>query len=272
VAGDIASCAWKKDSATARLVDSLPGIVMTAGDNAYQTGTNQQFRDCYAPTWGRFLERTRPTPGNHDWVTAGASGYFRYFGDRAGPAGRGYYAFDAGAWRIYALTSDCAAVGGCRKGSKQHTWLKEDLSSHPRDCVLAVWHQPRFSSGPHGNSARPIALLQRLYRSGADVVVNAHDHLYERFAPARPDGALDREYGVRQITAGTGGGPLYGFSQPFAPNSKARGSSSHGVLRLVLEPDGYTWEFLPVAGGTFTDEGAGDCHGSPPPKKGSTDL
>jgi len=264
VAGDIASCAWKKDSATARLVDALPGIVMTAGDNAYQSGTYRQFRDCYAPTWGRFRDRTRPTPGNHDWVTPGARGYFRYFGDLAGPAGRGYYAFDAGAWRVYALTGDCSAVGGCRNGTPQNTWLKEDLASHPRDCVLAVWHQPRFSSGPHGTSTRTNALLKVLYGAGAEVVVNGHDHLYEMFAPARPDSTLDPEYGIRQFIAGTGGGPLYSFREPFAPNSRVRSSSAHGVLRLTLEADRYTWEFLPVAGTTFSDEGAGACHGSPP--------
>lgn len=264
VAGDIASCAWQADSATAQLVEDLPGIVMTAGDNAYQEGTYRQFRDCYDPTWGRFSERTRPTPGNHDWYTTGARGYFRYFGDLAGPAGRGYYAFDAGAWRVYALASDCSDVGGCRKGSPQHTWLKQDLAAHPTDCVLAVWHQPRFSSGPHGDSKRPISLLQRLHRSGADVVVNGHDHIYERFAPARPDGTRDRAYGVRQFIVGTGGGPLYRVEQPYAPNSQVRDATSHGVLRLTLEADGYTWEFMPVPGDTLRDAGSGTCHAPPP--------
>lgn len=264
VAGDIASCEWQADSATARLVDGLSGIVMTAGDNAYQEGTYRQFRDCYDPTWGRFRERTRPTPGNHDWYTTGARGYFRYFGDLAGPADRGYYAFDAGPWRVYALTSDCSDVGGCRKGSAQHTWLKQDLAAHPTHCVLAVWHQPRFSSGPHGDSKRPISLLQRLHRSGADVVVNGHDHIYERFAPAGPDGTLDRTYGVRQFIVGTGGGPLYRVQEPFAPNSRIRDATSHGVLKLTLEADRYTWEFLPVPGDTLRDEGSGTCHAPPP--------
>lgn len=264
VAGDIASCSWSKDRATARLLETSPGVVMTAGDNAYQTGTFKQFRDCYGPTWGRFRERTRPALGNHDWATPGAAGYFRYFGDRAGPPGRGYYAFSAGTWRVYALVSDCPAVGGCRTGSDQHRWLKAELGAHPQACVLAVWHQPRYSSGPHGTNSRTNDLLKLLYNAGAEVVINGHDHFYERFAKARPDGTADPAHGVRQFIVGTGGGPLYPLLKPFAPNSTVRNDSTHGVLRLTLEPDRYAWEFLPVQGETFTDDGAGACHGPPP--------
>jgi acid phosphatase type 7 len=264
VAGDIAGCAWRHDSATARLVDAIPGIVMTAGDNAYQTGTYRQFRDCYHPTWGRFRDRTRPTPGNHDWATAGAAGYFRYFGRLAGPPGRGYYKFDAGEWRVYALAGDCRAVGGCRDGSPQYRWLQRELAAHPRRCVLAVWHQPRFSSGVHGSSSATKPLLRLLFRAGAEVVVNGHDHLYERFAPARPDGTVDRVHGIRQFIVGTGGAPLYHFREPFAPNSRVRNASTHGVLRLTLKADRYAWEFIPVPGKTFTDDGSGRCHGRPP--------
>jgi len=264
VAGDIASCAWTSDSATARLVDSLPGVVMTAGDNAYQYGTYREFRDCYGPTWGRFRERTRPTPGNHEWYTPGAEGYFRYFGALAGPAKRGYYAFDAGAWRVYALTSDCSSVGGCRNGTPQNTWLRKDLADHPRQCVLAVWHRPRFSSGTHGSSPRGNALLKVIYRAGGDVVVNGHDHIYERFAPARPDGSPDQDFGIRQFIVGTGGAPLYAIERPYAPNSRVRDATSHGVLRLTLEADRYAWEFLPVPGDTLRDQGSGTCHGAPP--------
>lgn len=267
VAGDIASCAWSRDRATARLVDAIPGIVMTAGDNAYQIGSHRQFRRCYAPTWGRFRDRTRPVPGNHDWGTPGAAGYFRYFGRLAGPPGRGYYAFSAGTWRVYALASDCWAVGGCKMGSAQYRWLQSDLASHPRRCVLAVWHAPRFSSGPHGNSSATRPLLKLLYDAGAEVVVNGHDHVYERFAPARPDGRADPAYGIRQFVVGTGGAPLYSFRKRLAPNSQVRDASTHGVLRLRLAPDGFSWKFLPVRGDKFTDEGAGDCHGSHPASK-----
>jgi len=265
VAGDIASCGWHADGATARLIEGIPGTVMTAGDNAYQTGTRSQFRRCYDPTWGRFRGRTRPVTGNHDWYTSGASGYFEYFGDRAGPAGKGYYAFDAGTWRVYGLVSDCDAVGGCDSESRQRRWLESDLEEHPRRCVLAVWHRPRWSSGPHGSSRGAASpMLRALYREGADVVVNGHDHIYERFGLAEPDGTPDAAHGVRQFIVGTGGAPHYGIQRPYAPNSRVRDNTSHGVLRLTLEDGAYSWEFVPVAGDVFTDSGDGACHGPPP--------
>lgn len=175
---------------------------MTAGDNVYQKGSWGRFRDCYAPTWGRFRDRTRPTPGNHDWAVPGAAGYFKYFGALAGPAGRGYYAFDAGTWRVYALSGDCWAVGGCQGGSAQYRWLKASLAAHPAACVLAVWHEPRFSSGPHGSATAVRPLLKLLYAAGAEIVVNGHDHEYERFAPASPNGAADPVHGIRQFVVG----------------------------------------------------------------------
>jgi len=237
---------------------------MTSGDNAYDLGRYREFRDCYDPTWGRFLDRTRPAPGNHDWATTGADGYFRYFGDQTGPDGRGYYAFDAGSWRVYSLTSDCWAVDGCGRLSDQYAWLQADLESNPRDCVLGVWHHPRFSSGPHGSRRASRPLLKLLYRAGAEVVVNGHDHHYERFGLAGPDGEVDRAFGIRQFVVGTGGAGLYPFVQPLAPNSKVRNASSYGVLRLTLESDGYAWAFVPVPGDTFTDDGQGSCHEPPP--------
>jgi 3',5'-cyclic AMP phosphodiesterase CpdA len=264
VAGDIAGCAWRGDESTARLVELIPGIVMTAGDNVYQTGTLRQFRRCYHPSWGRFRNRTRPVPGNHDVVTPGAAGYFQYFGWRAGPRRRGWYAFDAGAWRVYALNTNCRTIGGCKEGSAELHWLRADLAAHPRRCVLAVWHHPRYSSGLHGNRKASRAFLSALYEAGADIVVNGHDHIYERFAPARPNGTADPEHGIRQFIVGTGGAPLYRASRPFAPNSRRRISSRHGVLRLALEWDRYQWAFIPVRGGSSVrDRGASRCHEAP---------
>ena len=199
---------------------------------------------------------------DHEWAKPDAVGYFRYFGTLAGPSGRGYYAFDAGSWRVYALAGDCWAVGGCRMGSPQHGWLAADLAAHPAACVLAVWHQPRFSSGPHGSSTATRPLLKLLYDAGAELVVNGHDHDYERFAPARPDGTADPAHGIRQIVAGTGGAPLYPFRKTLAPNSEVRDNEHKGVLQLTLDVDAYAWEFLPVKPG-FTDSGSGACHGEP---------
>jgi hypothetical protein len=264
IAGDIAGCGWESDSATAALVSDWDGLVMTAGDNVYDLGTEDEFEACYGPTWGRVRERTRPVPGNHDYGTPGAAGYFRYFGQRAGPVGRGWYAFDHGTWRIYALDSDCELTGQCRRGTRQYRWLKGDLAKHPRRCVMAVLHHPAFSSGPHGNSKRTMPLLNLLYRAGAELVVNGHDHIYERFAPARPWGGRSQAHGMRQFIVGTGGAPLYGWKPEGRPaHSVVRQNEVHGVLRLDLRWDGYAWRFLPVAGARFDDTGTGTCHGAP---------
>lgn len=264
VAGDIASCEWRADAATARLVRRRTGIVMTAGDHAYPLGTARTFRDCYGPTWGRFRGRTRPVPGNHDRATAGARPYFDYFGARAGPPGRGYYAFDAGSWRVYALDSSCWLGDRCRKGSAQYRWLERDLERHPVACSMAVLHHPTYTSGPRGNGGRTRPLIRLLYRAGAELVVNGHDHFYERFAPARPWGRIDRRHGVRQFIVGTGGAPLYGFRSRTPGHSRVRQNRVHGILWLRLEPDAYAWRFIPVRRGAFDDRGSSACHGPPP--------
>lgn len=263
VAGDIASCAWRGDEATAALVARRRGLVLTAGDNVYQRGTRARFRACYGPSWGRFRARTRPVPGNHDRATPGAAGYFAYFGQRAGPPGRGYYAFDVGpGWRVYALDSTRCAIEGCDQGSAQYRWLRQDLEHHPRACSLAVLHHPHYSSGRHGNSGFTRPLLRLLYEAGAEIVVNGHDHVYERFAPARPWGRIDYQHGLRQFIVGTGGAPLYGWKRGRPAHSRARQNRMHGVLQLDLSTDGYGWRFLPVRG-SYRDRGQGSCHAPP---------
>ncbi|MCH7718695.1 MAG: metallophosphoesterase, partial [Chloroflexi bacterium] len=149
-AGDIASCASSGDEATADLLDGIAGTVVTFGDNAYQSGTESEFADCYEPTWGRHKARTRPAPGNHDYITPGASGYFEYFGAAAGDPSKGYYSYDLGAWHVIAINSNCSQVGGCDAGSPQEQWLRADLAESPTSCTVAYWHHPRFSSSLHG--------------------------------------------------------------------------------------------------------------------------
>ena len=257
-AGDIASCGLTADTATAKLVAGIAGTVFAAGDEAYESGSAAEFRDCYKPTWGPFLDRTYPVPGNHEYVTPGASGYFDYFGARAGSPGTGWYAYDLGSWRIYALNSNCAAVG-CNAGSGQEQWLKADLAANPRACVLAYWHHPRFSSGQHGNDSEVAPLWDALYAAGADVIVNGHDHDYERFAPQTPGGKTDAATGIREFVVGTGGASLRSFSTIRA-NSQVRNSATHGVIKFTLNATGYSWQFVPIAGQTFKDSGSGACH------------
>ena len=256
-AGDIASCGYTTDSRTAALLDDTSGTVLALGDNAYQQGSFLQYRDCYDPTWGRHFERTRPVPGNHEYKTAGAAGYFRYFGSRAGTPGRGWYAFDRGAWRIYALNSNCSEVGGCWVGSRQQRWLAADLDANPRECVLAYWHHPYFSSGFHGNFTEVRGLWKTLEAAGADVVVNAHDHDYERFAPQTWPGRANPN-GIREFVVGTGGAHLRPF-EVIKPNSEVRSHTSHGVLNLRLYDGMYRWRFVSIDG-TFSDSGTANCH------------
>lgn len=248
-AGDIARCDGGSE-ATARLLDGIGGTVAALGDNAYPSGTAEQFRDCYGPTWGRHRARTRPVPGNHDYETPGAAGYYDYFGFNAGPAGRGYYSYDLGAWHLVALNSNVSADSG----SAQIAWLRRDLASSARPCVLAYWHHPVFSSGPNGNSPRMREAWRVLDEAGADVVLTGHDHLYERFAPQDADGLLDPS-GLRQFVVGTGGVPLYQAAAA-QPNSEVR-FSTHGVLKLTLSSDAYAWTFIPVAGPA--DSGSAPC-------------
>jgi hypothetical protein len=263
-AGDIASCSSSGDEATADLLDTLSGTVATLGDNVYDNGTATEFTNCYDPTWGRHMARTKPSAGNHDYNTPGATGYYGYFGAAAGDPAKGYYSYDLGDWHIIVINSNCGAVGGCGAGSAQEQWLRGDLLANVADCTLAYWHHPRFSSGSsHGDNASMQAVWQALYDYGADVVLGGHEHNYERFAPQTPAGAADATNGIREFVVGTGGRSHYGFGAA-KPNSEVRDSTSFGVLQLTLNATSYDWEFKPAAGYGFTDSGSGSCHAGAP--------
>jgi hypothetical protein len=262
-AGDIASCSSSGDEATANLLDGIAGTVYTLGDNAYDNGTADEFKNCYHPSWGRHQARTKPSVGNHEYNTLGASGYYNYFGAAAGDPSKGYYSYDLGAWHIVALNSMCENVGGCgdtSDPSKMVGWLKQDLATHPSTCTLAYWHHPVFSSGSeHGNDPKMVPSWNALYDAGADVVLSGHDHDYERFAPQTSSGAPDPARGIREFVVGTGGRSHYSFGTIRA-NSEVRNSDTFGVLKLTLHPTSYDWKFVPEAGKTFSDSGTSNCH------------
>jgi hypothetical protein len=260
-AGDIASCDDLAGArGTAKLVENIPGTVFAAGDLAYPDGSDENFANCYGPTWGRFKDRTRPAPGNHEYRSGGATGYVRYFGAAAGEPNKGYYSYDLGAWHIVVLNSECVAVDGCDAASAQGKWLRADLAAHPVACTLAYFHKPLFSSGgTHGNDLAMKPLWDALYAGNAEVVVNGHDHDYERFAPQNPDGIADASRGIREFVVGTGGKNLRPFTLAHA-NSEVRDLEAFGVLKLTLSPGRYQWEFIPQAGNSFQDSGAGTCH------------
>ena len=255
-AGDVARCGQAGDDTTAALLDTLAGTVLALGDQAYGRGSAAEYRDCYDPSWGRHRARTRPAPGNHEYGSGGAAPYFAYFGDAAGPAGRGYYSMDIGAWHVVSLNSNVAM----HPGSAQAQWLQADLAAHPSRCTLAFWHHPRFSSGKHGSDPDVAPLWDVLADAGADVVLAGHDHVYERFARMSADGAVDDVNGIRSFVVGTGGADLYPFRDVPVAGSEVRYNERFGVLRLTLRDDGYAWAFIPVGGGAPIDAGEEQCH------------
>jgi len=241
------------------LVAMQPTAVATLGDNQYDSGTLTQFNGAFDPTWGRVKPLIRPAIGNHEIKSdPKATGYYSYFGAAAGDKTKGYYSYDVGTWHVVVLNGNCGSGGGCAAGSIQEQWLRADLAAHPTVCTLAYWHQPRWSSGNHGSDTKYDAFWKALYAGGADVVLNGHDHDYERFAPMTPAGARDDARGIREFVVGTGGAHYESWST-VKPNSLVR-SQTFGVLKMTLGAGSYDWQFVPVAGKTFTDKGTGYCH------------
>ena len=264
-AGDI-SCAPGQEAtratcqmaATAELAASLdPDVVTPLGDLQYERGEADGFRRSYDLTWGRLKAKTRPAPGNHEYVGGVAPGYFGYFGATAGKSSEGWYSYEVGSWHVIALNSNCRSVGGCDAGSPQMRWLAADLAAHPAQCSLAYWHHPRYSSGLHGPDSGYDALWKVLDEAGVDVALGGHDHHYERFAPQAAGAVADPD-GIRQFVVGTGGRSLYPVLGPDA-NSEAYNAATFGVLRLDLRAQGYAWRFAPAPPGKYSDEGSERC-------------
>jgi len=253
-AGDIAQCPGRGAALTAQLLDGLAGIVLAVGDLAYERGTLDEFEHCYEPTWGALKARTFPVPGNHEYETPNAAGYFAYWKERAGPAWKGYYSFDLGTWHLIALNSNLKSAAA----AEQESWLRNDLATSPAHCVLAFWHHPMFSSGYNGQMPGTVPLYRVLYESGASVLITGHDHHYERFQPLAPNGIVDEPHGIRVFVVGTGGARLYPAPFP-QPASVTRESGVWGILKLVLHADSYHWEFIPAGQSDFSDAGDGRC-------------
>jgi acid phosphatase type 7 len=251
---------------TAALVRQLqPAALLLLGDLQYETGSITDFQAYFDPAFGEFKAITYPVPGNHEYFTPGAAGYFDYFNGvgadsgRAGSRGRGYYSFNLGAWHIVALNSNCPGIGGCGPRSPQAAWLRADLAANRARCTLAFTHSARFSSGDHGNDELMRDLWQIMHEAGVDVVLSAHDHIYERFRRQDAAGRADEKRGIRAFVVGTGGKGLARF-QRARPNSEILENSSIGVLTLTLRPESYSWRFMPVADLPLDDSGDGECH------------
>lgn len=258
-AGDIAYCGEDHlgDEQTAAIIAGIPdALVFTAGDNVDGYGTQAEYKNCYGPSWGQFKSRTRPSPGNHDYLTDGGNPYFAYFGESAGEVGTGYYSFDLGDWHIAALNSNCDAIA-CGPNSKQAAWLNEDLATSDKHCSLLYWHHPRWSSGLAGNYGSVNTFWRVAVEMGVEVIVNGNDHGYERFSSQGVDGQV-ATFGVREFVVGTGGSQLREFGETKA-NSEVRYNQTHGVILFKLFDNRFEWEFIPVSG-DFRDQGSANCH------------
>lgn len=278
-AGDIAECGAPGASLTARLLAHQPGTILAVGDLAYPSGRAEDFARCYAPTWGRFKDRTYPVPGNHEYKTDDAAAYFAYWGQRAGPAGvttrsgwrslvpfwgdrseaAGYYSFDLGAWHVVAVNSNIDFA----PGSPQASWLQADLRRSTARCKLAFFHHPLFTSGEHSGEDDLRPLLRLLGEGGVSVALSGHDHDYERFVPVNADGRPDPARGVRVFVVGTGGAHLRPVPQERVHGSEVAHGGAWGVLKLVLHRDSYDWTFLPAQPTSFADEGRSPCAEAP---------
>jgi hypothetical protein len=258
-AGDLVYCGdqYRNDDATAALVDRFPEAdVFTAGDNSQDSGGWDQYVNCFETSWGRFKNRLHPSPGNHDYYTDSGQAYFSYFGESAGDQGEGYYSYNLGEWHIVSLNSNCPD-GDCGRESAQVKWLNSDLAASGARCTLIYWHHPRWSSGLHGSSDVVAEFWNAAVAYGAEVVVNGHDHQYERFAPMDQEGNWNPE-GVREFIVGTGGADLREFGIIVA-NSEVQNNLTHGIIKFTLNSGSYEWEFLPTSG-DFRDAGSGECH------------
>lgn len=253
--GDIASCDVSADEKVATLATDRTGRVAILGDAVYPNGSPEEFADCFDPAWGPLGARLRPAAGNHEYGTPGATGYWDYFGDRAGRRGKGWYAYNLGQhWRAIVLNTNCARVGGCTLDSPQGRWLRNAIDNAGDRHIVAYFHHPLYSSGNHGPSPSVKPFFRALYRGGAALVLAGHDHHYERFAPQSHRGQRRRN-GVQQFVVGTGGFRHYPFGGGPLPNTRARNNTSFGLLELRLRPGGYSWEFVPATG-DYTDSGS----------------
>lgn len=264
-AGDIACNASTPPSETTCHQDQTSDLmvgqglsaVLPLGDTQYEKGVLSDFNSYYDPTWGRLFSVSHPVVGNHEYETPGASGYFSYFGPRAGDPDKGYYSFNVGSWHMVALNSNCSEVS-CVAGSAQEVWLKNDLASDSHRCTLAYWHHPYWATGSGYIETRVRPLVDDLYSDGVEILLTGHAHHYERFAPQDPNGNQDPDRGIREFIVGTGGRSLAGFTDP-APNSEKRGMK-FGVLGLALRSSSFSYRFVPEAGATFSDSGGAICH------------
>jgi hypothetical protein len=267
-AGDIA-CAPREGIGTSacamrqvadRMRSLHPWGVLTLGDNQYEEGAYSAYERSYARSWGRLKAITFPSAGNHEYMTHRASGYYRYFGPMARQdTNRGYYSSQIGAWHLIALNSNCGLIGGCGVGDKEYRWLSKDLARDKHACTLAYWHHPRYTAGEYSNDATFTPFWHLLFHDRAEIVLNGHDHNYQRYSLLDAHGRYTA-HGIREFVVGTGGRNTYPVVHAKVAHRVYWNDSHFGVLKLVLSTNSYTWKFITV-GGKVLDSGSGTCRG-----------
>ncbi|GHG11143.1 alkaline phosphatase [Amycolatopsis bullii] len=261
-AGDIAeqctasssSCVHPK---TAKLVENMnPAAVITMGDNQYDEPTLSDFKNYYDKTWGKFKSITHPIPGNHESYS-GFTGYDQYFGAIAKPQGQRYYSWEMGNWHFIALDSNDFVTHDDFAEPPQITWLKQDLANNKKGCVAAYYHHPRWSSGDHGDNIDSIELWNLLVANKVDLVLNGHDHDYERFVPQNADGKADTG-GPVEIVGGSGGANLYNLRSAHATTAKLL--KTFGVLKLSMTDTTFQTQLIGVDGKVLDNSPTYTCH------------
>ncbi len=263
-AGDIAKCGGSAPAPgngafiTSDMLLADSGSIFTLGDNSNDSGSLSDYQNCWGPTWGRLpTDRLHITMGNHDIGNSGQD-FFTYFNGMTGDWG--HYSLDIGSWHVIVLNAECGIGGqGCGPGSIQETWLRQDLAANSQKCILGIWHQPLFTSGTQSPYPGMKTFWQDLYAYGADVILNGHNHNYERFDPQNPDAVADTN-GIREFVVGTGGASLDSSSLPLAANEVVRSAAAYGYLRLTLHANSYDWQFVAQPGSSFSDSGSATCH------------
>jgi hypothetical protein len=264
--GDIAKCKGTPPAPTsgamitADMLADTSGPIFTLGDSSNDTGTAEDYANCYDPSWGKLKDRTYPAIGNHDQIAdPDAHPFFDYFGAAAHPDSHAYYWLDLGAWHVVVLNAECSLAGGCGASSPQVTWLRDNLAETTKKCILAIFHQPLFTSGTQSETPGMIEFWKALYDFRADVILNGHNHNYERFALQDPNRSPVPD-GIREFVVGTGGASLDNSTLPLAPNEQVRSAAAYGYLKLILNSDSYDWQFVAQPGKTLNDSGHTACH------------
>jgi hypothetical protein len=264
-AGDIAECdSGVPDKSTGAMITSklllkTSGPIFTLGDDSNDSGTKKDYDNCYNPTWGRLLDRTYPVMGNHDASPDNqGNAYFSYFAGMTGEFG--HYSLDLGSWHIIVLNAECGIGNqGCYYGSPQEKWLRADLAATQQKCIMALWHQPLFTSGGQSPDPDVRSFWFDLYNYKADIILNGHNHMYERFVPLNPFGVAIGN-GISEFVVGTGGAPREYNMKPLAAGEVVHDASSFGFLKLTLLQNSYQWQFIAQPDKSFTDSGTAFCH------------